>query len=173
VSTTTLTLYENLALLIGGPQPDAANHPDWWAGAGGVAGVVGCFSVPPSMIQNPVTKANITGVFGIIRRSPFTARRGGVEVRHEMLRLRLLIQATGGVPSAEAIILPYADIIPDTLRGSMMLDPAGAVTLDRPVLEAFVTGGTPIDLLQIAGERFIGWDFTVNVDRSAIRTMTR
>jgi hypothetical protein len=173
----TLDLYGNIALLVGGARPDSVNHADWFSGAGGITGVVGCFKFPPTLMVNPIDGTSLTGVVGIVEPGPFTSKRGTPQLEHDKVRLRILIQTTSGTtsgdPTAWATIVPYRDSIPSAFRSKMQIDPTGAVTITPAVLEGFVTGGEPVGTstrppLVIGGSTFIGWDFTIDVDRTFI-----
>src|SRR5438132_8563427 len=104
-----LDLYNNVALLVGGAQPDAANHPDWWSGTGGIAGVVGCFSMPPTLMNHPITGVTITGVVGIVEPGTVTLKRGVPQANHVRVPLWILIQSTSGNPTAWATMAVYED----------------------------------------------------------------
>lgn len=65
-----MTIHQNIALIVGGTQPDPINHPYFYSGSQvndgtGLAGVNGCFAAPPSVI-------NCEPPYGILMLRDFT-----------------------------------------------------------------------------------------------------
>jgi hypothetical protein len=169
------TVLDNLAKVIGGSQPDAANRPRWFSGdqVGDSTGLLpggsyptfkGCYSAPVEAPQDfPV---------GIVLPGPFEV--GGPQYRdvfyqgeeYNVDNVRLLIAITRiDLETDFGNLMPYRDLVPAAFAAKMT-----AFSIPS-VLQAMVTSGKPAPI-NWAGVQYNGWDFTIRVIRMISQTYT-
>lgn len=146
--------------MVGGTAPDPTNNPHWFSGstAGdgtGVAGIAGCYSVPPETLPDPP--------IGVLTPERFHAMGPerdiliqGEEFNEDHIRISLLLWRND-LPTQYANLINYRDSVPAVFRSHMQL--GGTVNLD-----AFITEGRT-GLVTWGGTEYIGWEFQLRIRR--------
>lgn len=150
-----------LARVIGGTAQ--SNDQQFFSGnksadGSGVPGLKGCWAVPPDDIEStPV---------GVLYWSSFIADLAslGEEDNDEFFVLGILV-ARYATKSQEALLLPFRDSVPATLRAHMQ-----AFTVPSS-LDIFATGATKA-LHEYGGVNYLAIDFTIRVRRMLAVTYT-
>lgn len=146
---------DKIAQVIGGA---ATSTPHFYSGAGGVAGISGCYSVPPPQVDK--TPA------GIVLLDTFKADLAseGAEDNEDQVRLLLLISPYK-MEAELARLVPYRDSVPAAFRTHMQLFGA------PDTLDAFVTSGRG-GVHEWRGTSFLAYEFTVRIRRMLTVTYT-
>lgn len=153
-------------LIIGGTQPDPTHQPwlysGYTAGDGtGTPGLHNAYSSPPGTIQDAPTALILPGPFtaGGEERSDVLVQ--GAEFNVDHLRLLVLVSNNDSL-SEWPVLVPFRDSIPSVLRAHTQLDPTLNPTLR--VLTSWVSAGKP-GVFEWGGTQYIGWEFTLTVQR--------
>ncbi len=149
------TYLNNIAKIVGGTQPDATKNPYFYSGARvgdgtGVAGIKGCYSRPPFVVEEAPCGIVFTGRF----RSTLDIN---LERQDEGYRLVVLVKKVDS-RSDFAILNKFRDSIPAAFRGHITL--LGA----QDVVMTLVSDGRAIGM-EYAGEKWWAWEYTVSVLR--------
>lgn len=139
---------DKIARVVGGNVSPSDPH---FFNGGGVAGLVGCYSVAPDQVdQTPV---------GIVVIDQFTAQleTTGEEDNEDLVRLLILV-APYKLDSQLSKLTPYRDTVPAAFRSHMGLFASPGA------LDAFVTAGRA-GIHEWRGTPFLTYEFTVRVRR--------
>lgn len=173
------SVLDNIALTVGGTQPDATGRPRWFSGdqVGDATGLQpgagyptfkGCYSAPPEAIEDyPV---------GIVLMGPFEIRGGdgregymqGVEANYDDVSLWIVM----GRQDSETTFTdlnPYRDLVPAIFAAHMT---ANGIP---NVIQAMVRSGKPRSLTFGKGDSAITYDcieFVIRVHRMIPRVYT-
>ena len=118
----------NIALIVGGTQPDATNQKYFYSGAqvgdgSGISGIKGCFSAPPLSINCDTPFAVVLLGSG----SDGSDFRGGANLyqgtllKQDFVRLQICTGLSDSENQYDALI-GFRDTVPTTLAGKMTLN---------------------------------------------------
>lgn len=145
---------DHIARVVGGTV--SQSDPHFFSGSlavdgSGVAGLNGCYSIPPASIEVPPV--------GIVLLSPFKAELmdQGEEDNTDEVRLVILV-ATADTEANIAELTPFRDLVPAAFRSHMR-----AFAMPNTGW-CFVTGGDP-GVHQWGGGEYFSWTFTLRVQR--------
>lgn len=156
-----------MAKVIGGNQPDVATNPHFYSGykngdSTGIAGIHGCYSVPPATIQEPP--------LGVLFPGPFTVnsdRAKDLLVQGEEYNvdaIRLIVFVRNNDPKTQfANLNPFRDSLPAAIRAATQLGNPSLIA-GQSILQVWVGGGQP-GVFVYAATPYIGWEFTIKVAR--------
>ena len=160
-------LLDAVAQLIGGNQPDAVNNPHFYSGyknqdASGIAGIHGCYSVPPASIQEPPLGILLPGPFVVNSDRAKELLVQAEEYNVDSIRFLLLVRLND--PKTQfANLNPFRDSVPAAIRAHTQLGNPNLIP-GMSILQVWVSDGKP-GVFVYASTQYIGWDFTIKVAR--------
>jgi hypothetical protein len=118
----------NIALIVGGTQPDATNERYFYSGVqkgdgSGISGINGCFSAPPFVVNcDPPFGVVLlgTGTDGGDLRGPGQLWQGTL-LKTDMVRLQICVGLTD-ISNQYDTLIGFRDTVPATLAGKMTLN---------------------------------------------------
>jgi hypothetical protein len=161
-----LDLLNAVARVVGGTQPDAAHatvpaalQPYWFSGkdtgdASGVAGLAGCSSLPPEVIQATPVGMVLPGPWHPLDATPI----GGRKFTEDQIHVRVLV-GHDDLTAQMARLVPFRDLVPPAFDGHMQLfNSAGVMT-------AWCADG---DFMEVTwgGDVYVALVFIVHVQRA-------
>jgi hypothetical protein len=160
-------LLDAIAKLVGGNQPDPQTNPHFYSGyknqdASGVAGLHGCYSVPPESIQEPPLAVLIPGPFNVNSDKAKDLLVQGEEYNVDNLKLFLFVRNNDS-KTQFANLNPFRDLIPAVFRGAVQLGNP-ALIVGQTILQITCADGRP-GVFTYAGTSLIGWEYTLRVIR--------
>src|SRR5438093_7033151 len=121
----TQDLLDLIASKVGGTRPDATGNPHLYSGyltgdATGLAGLHGCYSVPPETIQEPPLGIVMPGSFSVNSDRAKDLLMQGEEYNVDDLTLMLLIRRNDA-KTQFAVLNPFRDSVPAIFRAATQL----------------------------------------------------
>ena len=164
-------VFDAIALIVGGTQPDATNQPYFYSGVQkgdgtGIAGIKGCYSAPPENVSCDVPFAVVlmgTGTDGSDFRGGSTLMYGE-NFPQDMIRLQICVGRTQPEYQYDKL-MDFRDLVPATFAGKLQLN-ATATVLDafpQDYKFAHVTWG---------GTEYMCLEFRIRVRRQITQTYT-
>lgn len=140
---------DKIAQVVGGAV--SAADPHFFSGAGGIAGIAGCYSVPPENVDKMP--------LGIVLLDQFTSVLAsiGEEDNDDQIRLLLLV-APYRIEAEMSKLTPFRDTVPAGFRAHTQLFSAPST------LSAFVVSGRG-GVHQWRGNPYLAYEFTIHVSR--------
>jgi hypothetical protein len=150
-----LAILDRIGLLVGGSQPDPVNSPHFYSGvqvgdATGVAGIQGCYAIPPETLPDPPVAIVIPESFTTGGPSHSGQLMQGNEDNEDHIRIWVLLWRSDAPTQYERLI-PFRDSMPALFRSHMQL--GGLIDID-----AFLIAGHT-GLMRWAGTEYLGWEF--------------
>jgi hypothetical protein len=160
-------LLDAIAKLIGGNQPDPLTNPHFYSGykaqdGSGVAGIHGCYSVPPESIQEPPLAVILPGAFTVNSDKARDLLVQGEEYNVDNLKLFLFVRNNDS-KTQFANLNPFRDLIPTVFRAATQLGNASLIS-GQSILQVWCADGRP-GVFTYAGTSLIGWEYTLRVIR--------
>lgn len=158
---------DQIASLLGGTQPDAGTNPHFYSSykAGGtppVAGLNGCYSVPPATLQEPPIAIIVPGPFTVNSDRAKDLLAQGEEYQVDDLKLYVFVREND--PKTQfANLNPFRDSIPALMRSHLQLGNASLLS-GQSILQVSIAAGRP-GVFTYAGTELIGWEFTLRAIR--------
>ncbi len=145
-----------VALIVGGTQPDPTHNPWWFSGATvgdgtGIAGLAGCYAVPPEVVE--------TVPVGIILAHEFqTHYYPSLQQDEDTVRLMLLVRRNDSRTQV-ANLNPFRDSVPAAFATHMGLNASANVW------QALVHSGRT-GVFRWGDHPYLGWEFEIRIYRS-------
>ena len=150
-------VFDALALIVGGTQPDATGQPYFYSGvqkgdSTGISGIKGCYSMPPESVNCDVPFAVIlldSGTDGSDFRGGDLLTQGTL-FKQDFLKLQICVGRTQPAYQQDTMV-DFRDAIPNALAGKLTLNSTATVFDAFPQSYKFgvVTwAGTPYDTLE-------------------------
>lgn len=146
-----------IAKIVGGAQPDATGNPYWYSGAGGIAGINGCYSVPPETIQ-------VVPVGVVVAHEFETEYYPGHTMDKDMVRLLVLVRRNDS-RTQTGLLNPFRDSVPDAFFNVMRLNNA------TNVWQALVKRGRTA-VIPWGAIDYLGWEFEIDIDRNSNQALS-
>jgi hypothetical protein len=161
------TLLDNVALLLGGTAPDPVNEAHFFSGAqvgdgtelghGTANPLKGCWSVPPSTIEDSPYALVMPESFTISGPGQADVFVAGEEWNVDVIRIQFFLSLYDH-RTTWGLMNPYRDLIPAVFRNHMMLNATANV------ITAMVRSGRSVTL-EYAATQFVGWEVQLHVQR--------
>lgn len=156
---TLLSILDKVGLLIGGTQPNPIGSPHFYSGLQvgdntGVAGIAGCYSIPPETLPDPPVALLYPSSFDAMGPAHAGQLMQGNEDNQDDITIWVLLWRND-LPTQYAAMVPFRDSIPALFRQHMQL--GGLINID-----AFIIHGHTGRMVHEAVE-YIGWEFTLRI----------
>ncbi len=160
-------LLDQIALKIGGTQPDVTGNPHFYSGyvkgdATGISGIHGCYSVPPETVQEPPLGILLPGSFQVNPDRPRDLLIQGEEYQIDDVHLLLLVRRNDA-KTQYANLNPFRDSVPAALRAATQLGNPSLIS-GQSLLQVWPSSGRA-GVFRWANTQLIGWDFTIRIAR--------
>jgi hypothetical protein len=154
-----MSVLDRIGLLIGGTQPDPVGSPHFYSGVQvgdgtGVAGIQGCYSIPPETLPDPPIAVLWPDKFEAMGPAHAGQLMQGNEDNQDDIYLWVLLWRND-LPTQYAAMVQYRDSIPALFRQHMQL--GGLVNID-----AFVIAGRT-GTMKWENDTYLGWEFTLRI----------
>lgn len=154
-----LAILNKVAQLVGGTAPDPINSPYFFSGSQvgdntGIAGIAGCYSIPPETLPDPPIGIVIPENFTLQGPAHSGQLMQGNEDNEDHIRIWVLLWRNDA-PTQYANLIPFRDGVPALFRAHMQL--GGLVNID-----AFIVAGHSA-VMKWNGTEYLGWEFILRV----------
>ena len=164
-------VFDAIALIVGGTQPDATGQPFFYSGAQkgdstGISGIKGCYSAPPLSINCDTPFAVVfmgAGTDGSDFRGGSNLTQGTL-FKQDMVKLQICTGLTSPNYQYDTL-MDFRDTIPNTLAGKLTLNSTATVFDAFPQDYRFAN-------VEWAGTTYMCLEFHIRVRRWVAQTWT-
>jgi hypothetical protein len=165
-------LLDAMAKVVGGTQSDSTTNPHFYSGyksqdGTGIAGIHGCYSVPPEVIGDPPIGVIVPGKFTVNSDRTRDLLTMGEEYNVDDLKLFLFVRNNDS-KTQYANLNPFRDSVPAAFRAATQLGNAGLIA-GQQILQVWCSDGRA-GVFTWAGTSLIGWEFNLRVIRTLMVT---
>jgi hypothetical protein len=166
-------LMDACAKVVGGNQPEPGTNPHFYSGYNnqqdgtGIAGLHGCYSVPPETIQEPPLGVILPGSFTVNSEKQRDLLVQGEEYNVDNLKLFIFVRNTDS-KTEFANLTPFRDSVPAAFRAATQLGNPNLIA-GQSLLQVWCADGRP-GVFTWGGTTLIGWEFTLRVLRMIFAT---
>lgn len=162
-----LDMLNAAAKVVGGTQPDPTGNPYWFSGrdvgdSSGVAGLSGCWSLPPSVLGATPIAMVLPGPW---RPADVTYPTQGHKFEEQELHVRVMV-GHDDEQAQLALLVPFRDLVPPAFDSHMMLFNTAGVT------SAWCSEGDFLEVSWPAGTTYFALIFVVRCQRAITVTYT-
>lgn len=150
-------ILDQVARVVGGSQPDPSGNIWWFSGkqtgdGTGIAGLEGCYSVPPDSIETVPVGVVIAHEF---ETTHYMSHKADVD----RVRLQILVR-TNDTRTQIANLNPYRDSVPAAFEQHMQLNASANVW--QVLVKSGKTG-----VFSWGAQNYLGWEFDLTIYRDA------